>query len=76
VPLYLDLWMRAFDDREAPAVSGERELLEAYLADLRGRFPQFWPGMARILDHMPPPASPAASPSRSRSAPAPPPSWC
>ncbi|HJT77020.1 MAG TPA: tetratricopeptide repeat protein, partial [Gemmataceae bacterium] len=51
VPLYLDLWMRAFDGREAPAVSGERELFEAYLADLRGRFDGFWPGMGLVLDH-------------------------
>jgi tetratricopeptide (TPR) repeat protein len=52
VPLHLHLWMTTFDGRPAPAVAGEAELFDAYLADLRLRFDRFWPAMAAVLDHM------------------------
>jgi hypothetical protein len=52
VPLPLDLWMRAFDGREALTVSGESDLFEFYLDDIRRRFDRFWESMSLILDFM------------------------
>lgn len=52
LPLHLDLWMRAFDGKEAPALSGAVELFEAYVADLRDRFDFFWESMAAVFDYM------------------------
>ena len=52
VPLHLDLWMRAFNDKQAPAVSSEADLFKDYLNDLRGRFGLFWESMTVILAHM------------------------
>lgn len=51
-PLHLDLWMRAFDGREAPAVSGALDLFIQYLEDLRDRFDQMWESVALIIDRM------------------------
>ena len=52
VPLHIDLWMSAFDRREAPTITDSSELFTAYLDDLRARFPAFWENMARIVDYM------------------------
>jgi len=52
VPLHLDLWMHAFDGREAPAITGVQDLFEHYLDDARKRFPRFWESMQVILDFM------------------------
>jgi len=52
VPLHLDLWMHAFDGREAPPISGVRDLFGHYLADIRHRFNRFWESMQFILDYM------------------------
>jgi tetratricopeptide (TPR) repeat protein len=52
VPLHLDLWMRAFDGKDAPAVSGLIDLFEYYLGDLRHRFDRLWESMSAVLDYM------------------------
>lgn len=52
IPLYLDLWMRAFDGREAPPLSGLGALFELYLSDLRSRFPRFWENAEILLDYL------------------------
>ena len=51
-PLYLDLWMTTFNAKDALPVSGELELFDAYFADLRERFDNFWPDMQIILRYL------------------------
>jgi hypothetical protein len=52
-PLYLHLWMRAFDGREARGVETRDELFSAYLERVRERFPTFAGRvLARILIRM------------------------
>ncbi|MCS7224596.1 MAG: hypothetical protein NZ959_08595, partial [Armatimonadetes bacterium] len=52
VPLHLDLWMRAFDGREAPAISGVQDLFAHFLEDTRRRFDKLWESLQVILDFM------------------------
>ena len=51
-PLYLHLWMEAFDRREAPPIAGDDDLFRVYLESYYARFPRLAPSLAAVLDHL------------------------